>query len=65
MSRKRITLVLDELSLPAAKRAAILEALRQSNGHAEDAAELLGIGASTMYRLINEFDITDDERYPD
>lgn len=46
-----------------AKRAAILKALQSCAGNAEEAAELLGIGASTMYRLINEFEITDEERY--
>lgn len=58
-----VTIVLRELSLHEAKRACILESLRRSEGHAETAAELLEIGASTMYRLIKELEITDEERY--
>lgn len=60
----KTVLVLRELSLPEAKRAAILEALLRCQGNAEAAAELLGMGASTMYRLIGEFEITNEERYP-
>lgn len=54
---------LSENSLTEAERQVILRALRQSGGHAETAAELLGIGASTMYRKIVEHDITEAERY--
>lgn len=63
MNSRPITLVLRKLSLPEAKRAAILKALQSCSGNAEEAAELLEIGVSTMYRLINEFEITDEERY--
>lgn len=50
-------------SLREAERAVIVRALRESGGHAETAAELLDIGASTMYRKISELDILDSERY--
>jgi DNA-binding NtrC family response regulator len=49
-------------SLTEAERGVILRALRESGGHAETAAELLGMGASTMYRKIVEHGITDEER---
>ena len=63
MSRRRITLELRELSLQEAKRAAIVEAMRRCEGHPESAAELLGIGSSTMYRLVKELGIEDEERF--
>lgn len=50
-------------SLEAAERAVLVRALRASGGHAETAAELLGMGASTMYRKIVEHGITEEERY--
>jgi len=49
-------------SLREAERAVIIRALRQSGGHAETAADLLGMGASTMYRKIVEHEITEKER---
>lgn len=58
-----IPVVLRSLSLLEAKRACILEALRRSDGQAEPAARLLGMGISTMYRLIKEFKFTREERY--
>jgi DNA-binding NtrC family response regulator len=54
---------LSENSLTEAERAVIVRALRQSGGHAETAADLLGIGASTMYRKCVEHKITEQERY--
>lgn len=60
-----VLLRIDDLgpeSLRQAERAVILRALRQSGGHAETAADLLGIGASTMYRKIQEHQITEEER---
>lgn len=53
---------LNKDSLREAERAVILRALRQSGGHAETAATLLGMGASTMYRKIVEHGISEDER---
>jgi len=50
-------------SIEQAERAVLVRALRDSGGHAETAAELLGMGASTMYRKINEFGITEEERF--
>lgn len=50
-------------SLEQAERAVLVRALRESGGHAESAATLLGMGASTMYRKIVEYDISDEERY--
>ena len=49
-------------SLREAERAVILRALKSSGGHAETAASLLGIGASTMYRKVVEHEITEQER---
>ena len=53
---------LSPTSLVQAERAVLVRALRDSGGHAETAADLLGMGASTMYRKIVEFEITDGER---
>jgi transcriptional regulator of acetoin/glycerol metabolism len=50
-------------SLVQAERAVLVRALRQAGGHAETAAALLGIGASTIYRKITEHGIADEERY--
>lgn len=50
-------------SLTEAERQVILRALRDSGGHAETAADLLEMGASTMYRKIVEHNITEEERY--
>ena len=50
-------------SMVEAERAVIVRALKQSGGHAETAADLLGMGASTMYRKIAEHGITEKERY--
>ncbi len=50
-------------SLTEAERAVIIRALRESGGHAESAADLLGMSASTMYRKIDEHQITQKERY--
>ena len=60
---KNVILKLPVLTLRDAKRQAILKALSLSDGHAEAAAELLGIGKSTMYRLIVELEISEKERY--
>ena len=54
---------LSPTSLGQAERAVLVRALRDSGGHAETAADLLGMGASTMYRKIVEFEITDGERF--
>lgn len=53
---------LSENSLTEAERSVIVRALRDANGHAETAAVTLGMGASTMYRKINEHNITEEER---
>lgn len=61
-----IVIRLNELSpdsLREAERAVILWALRQSGGHAETTASLLGMGISTIYRKIVEHEITEEERY--
>jgi len=50
-------------SLVQAERAVLVRALRQAGGHAETAAEILGIGASTMYRKVVEHGISEEERY--
>jgi len=50
-------------SLQEAERAVIIRALKESGGHAESAALLLGMGFSTMYRKIVEHEITEEERY--
>jgi len=50
-------------SIRQAERAVLVRALKQSGGHAETAADLLGMGASTMYRKIVEFEITEEERF--
>jgi len=50
-------------SIVQAERAVIVRALKDSGGHAETAADLLGMGASTMYRKIVEHGITEEERY--
>jgi transcriptional regulator of acetoin/glycerol metabolism len=50
-------------SLVQAERAVLVRALRQAGGHAETAAQILGIGASTMYRKIVEHGISEKERY--
>ncbi len=60
-----IALRLEDLhngSLREAERAVILRALRDAGGHAETAADTLGMGASTMYRKIAEHEITEAER---
>ena len=49
-------------SLTEAERGVIVRALRESGGHAETAADLLEMGASTMYRKIAEHNITQEER---
>jgi transcriptional regulator of acetoin/glycerol metabolism len=49
-------------SFEQAERAVLVRALRDSGGHAETAADLLGIGASTIYRKIVDHDITEAER---
>jgi len=49
-------------SIRQAERAVIVRALRESGGHAETAADLLEMGASTMYRKIVEHGITEEER---
>ena len=54
---------LSPASLVDAERAVVVRALKDSGGHAETAAELLGMGASTMYRKIVEHGISDEERY--
>jgi len=54
---------LSPTSLVDAERAVVVRALKDSGGHAETAAELLGMGASTMYRKIVEHGITEEERY--
>lgn len=53
---------LNENSLREAERGVIVRALRESGGHAESAADVLGMGASTMYRKIVEHNITEEER---
>lgn len=53
---------LSENSLTEAERSVIVRALKDSGGHAETAADLLGMGASTMYRKIAEHNITEQER---
>ena len=53
---------LNKNSLREAERAVIVRALRDSGGHAETAADTLGMGASTVYRKIVEHDITEEER---
>jgi len=50
-------------SMVQAERAVLVRALRASGGHAETAAALLGMGASTMYRKIVEHGITEEERF--
>lgn len=60
---KNVVLKLPVLTLREAKRQVILKALALSDGHAEAAAELLGVGKSTMYRLIVEMEISEKERY--
>lgn len=50
-------------SIVQAERAVLVRALREAGGHAETAAETLGLGASTMYRKIVEHGITEEERY--
>jgi DNA-binding NtrC family response regulator len=50
-------------SLVEAERAVIVRALRQAGGHAETAADILNMGASTMYRKIAEHGISEKERY--
>lgn len=60
---KNVVIKLPVLTLREAKRQVILKALNLSDGHAEAAAELLGIGKSTMYRLIVDLDINEKERY--
>lgn len=50
-------------SLTEAERQVIVRALRESGGHAETAADLLEMGASTMYRKIVEHNITEEERH--
>lgn len=54
---------LNPLSMVEAERAVLVRALKQSGGHAETAADLLGMGASTMYRKIAEHGILEVERY--
>jgi len=54
---------LSPTSLVDAERAVVVRALKDSGGHAETAADLLGMGASTMYRKIVEHGITEEERY--
>ena len=54
---------LSENSLTEAERCVIVRALRQAGGHAETAADILGMGVSTMYRKIVEHHITEEERY--
>ena len=49
-------------SLVQAERAVLVRALKDCGGHVESAADLLGIGSSTMYRKVSEHDITDRER---
>lgn len=49
-------------SLTDAERAVIVRALKEAGGHAETAADTLNMGASTMYRKINEHKITEEER---
>lgn len=61
-----IRLIVEEIGpgwLREVERAAIIRALRESGGHAETAADLIGIGHSTMYRKIQEHRISDEERY--
>ena len=62
MSSRKVTLALRKLTLREAKRACIIEGWQRHERHAEEAAEELGIGNSTMYRLINELRITEKER---
>jgi len=68
MSKKRrgnppVRLELRELSLPEARRACIIKALRTCEGNVLDAADLLGVSEATVYRYITDHDITEDERY--
>ena len=47
-------------SMAEAKRNAILAALAVANGRCSDAAKILRIGRSTLYRLMQEFEIEGD-----
>lgn len=48
---------LDMLNLRDLRRNALVEALRASGGNQQKAAELLGIGKTTVYRLAAEYGI--------
>ncbi len=46
------------LSLEAMERQHIIEALRRANGNVKDAADMLGIGRSTLYRKMAEYQLS-------
>ncbi len=46
------------LSLEAMERQHIIEALRRANGNVKDAADMLGIGRSTLYRKMAEYHLS-------
>jgi transcriptional regulator of acetoin/glycerol metabolism len=52
-----VTLNLPILSLREAKHQAIMKALSLVEGNADRAAEILGVGRSTMYRFMKQFNI--------
>lgn len=60
---KNVTLRLPVLSLTDAKRECIIAALQIHSGDATAAARQLGIGKSTIFRLIGDLRITREERF--
>lgn len=51
----------NQLEVGADSRDSILEALRSAKGNKSRAADLLGVSRRTVYRKIEEFDISDNE----
>jgi transcriptional regulator of acetoin/glycerol metabolism len=53
------------LTMIEAQRAAIVEALRYTRGDIPGASYFLGIGRTTIYRKLREFEIRPDEYQTD
>lgn len=49
-------------SMAAIEKQAILAALKQTNNDKIEAAKLLGIGKTTLYRKLKEYDVSSDQR---
>jgi DNA-binding NtrC family response regulator len=55
----------DVIPIAAMEKQAILKALQQTNGDKMEAAKILGIGKTTLYRKLKEYSVLDVKPVPD